>query len=95
MLKWATAIGESVISLSEKCDYKEIYHELFHTLGFFHEQNRFDRDDQSISFGKILMRSIGLSLKSSQRKVFPNLFKTIDLASKPSCSIHQLRLVTQ
>ncbi len=37
--------GESIISLNPRCGYKEIYHEIFHILGFFHEQNRFDRDE--------------------------------------------------
>lgn len=38
-------LGESFISLNPSCGFKEIYHELFHALGFFHEQNRFDRDE--------------------------------------------------
>lgn len=33
------------MSLSEKCSATAIYHEFFHILGFFHEQNRFDRDE--------------------------------------------------
>ena len=38
-------VGVSYVSLSPGCGEKEIYHELFHVLGFFHEQNRPDRDD--------------------------------------------------
>lgn len=37
--------GVSKMSLSPQCDRPAIYHEIFHVLGFFHEQNRFDRDD--------------------------------------------------
>jgi hypothetical protein len=37
--------GEQIIALSERCQKKEISHEVLHTLGFFHEQNRPDRDD--------------------------------------------------
>ena len=33
------------VALNEKCGYGEIFHEVFHVLGFFHEQNRFDRDE--------------------------------------------------
>lgn len=35
----------SQVSLSPGCGYKEMFHEVFHVLGFFHEQNRFDRDE--------------------------------------------------
>ena len=38
-------LGVTQVSLSPRCAEKEIYHELFHVLGFFHEQNRPDRDD--------------------------------------------------
>ena len=37
--------GVSNMSLSPQCNEFAIYHEIFHVLGFFHEQNRFDRDD--------------------------------------------------
>ncbi|MCF8058675.1 MAG: hypothetical protein K9K67_05230 [Bacteriovoracaceae bacterium] len=33
------------VALNEGCGQGEIFHEVFHVLGFFHEQNRFDRDD--------------------------------------------------
>ncbi len=33
------------VALNERCGQTEIFHEVFHVLGFFHEQNRFDRDD--------------------------------------------------
>lgn len=36
--------GEQFISLSPACETKEITHELIHSLGFLHEQNRPDRD---------------------------------------------------
>lgn len=35
----------NTVSLSEGCGWKEVFHEVMHVLGFFHEQNRFDRDD--------------------------------------------------
>jgi len=38
-------LGETIVSLSPRCGEKEIYHELLHVLGLFHEQNRPDRDD--------------------------------------------------
>ncbi|MGB0454266.1 MAG: M12 family metallopeptidase [Bacteriovoracaceae bacterium] len=37
--------GKQKVSLSERCGYGEINHEITHALGFFHEQNREDRDD--------------------------------------------------
>ncbi len=37
--------GVTLVSLSSRCGEKEINHELFHVLGFYHEQNRPDRDD--------------------------------------------------
>jgi len=37
--------GVTNVSLSSGCAEKEIFHELFHVLGFFHEQNRPDRDN--------------------------------------------------
>lgn len=36
--------GPQKIVLSPACDEKEIAHEIMHTLGFVHEQNREDRD---------------------------------------------------
>lgn len=37
--------GITNVSLSTGCAEKEIYHEFLHVLGFFHEQNRPDRDE--------------------------------------------------
>lgn len=37
--------GVTQVALNEKCGYAEIFHEVFHVLGFFHEQNRHDRDE--------------------------------------------------
>ena len=37
--------GKQFIHLADNCEQKEINHELMHTLGFLHEQNRIDRDE--------------------------------------------------
>ena len=37
--------GEQIVSLSGRCGRKEILHEIMHGVGFFHEQNRMDRDE--------------------------------------------------
>jgi Astacin (Peptidase family M12A) len=37
--------GKQPIYLSEACSAQAIAHEIMHTLGFIHEQNRTDRDD--------------------------------------------------
>ncbi|MCY4524090.1 MAG: M12 family metallopeptidase [Halobacteriovoraceae bacterium] len=37
--------GEQFVSLGLRCGRKEILHEIMHTVGFFHEQNRMDRDE--------------------------------------------------
>jgi len=35
----------SKVTLSPGCGYPEMCHEIFHVIGLFHEQNRFDRDN--------------------------------------------------
>lgn len=37
--------GAQIISLSNACTMQKIAHEILHSLGFLHEQNREDRDD--------------------------------------------------
>ncbi len=37
--------GKQEIFLTPRCGVREILHELMHTIGFFHEQNRGDRDE--------------------------------------------------
>lgn len=44
--------GQQKVALSELCYEREIAHELMHTLGFIHEQNRQDRDDHIQIFWK-------------------------------------------
>ena len=46
--------NQQTISLSSKCKKAQIMHELFHSLGFLHEQNRIDRDE----FVKVLWENI-------------------------------------
>ncbi len=46
--------GKQIISLSLGCDVQKISHEILHSLGFLHEQNREDRDQ----FLKILWQNI-------------------------------------
>ncbi len=37
--------GKQEVFLTPRCGVREILHEFMHTLGFFHEQNRGDRDE--------------------------------------------------
>ncbi|MBL6989511.1 MAG: M12 family metallopeptidase [Bacteriovoracaceae bacterium] len=46
--------GRQTITLAKECHMGHILHEMMHTLGFFHEQNREDRDEHlKIFWGNI------------------------------------------
>lgn len=57
--------GPQGIFLSPRCSYKQVSHELMHTLGFHHEQSRMDRDDHL----QILWENIEKKFHSQFRKV--------------------------
>ncbi|XP_050736686.1 zinc metalloproteinase nas-4-like [Eriocheir sinensis] len=58
--------GEQTMELDSKCFRKfgTILHEMLHTLGFFHEQSRTDRD----SYVKIIWKNINDDYQSNFRK---------------------------
>ena len=61
--------GKQYIYLSNLCRTREVVHELMHTIGFFHEQNREDRD----SYVDILWDNIA-DEHHMQFKKIPNEF---------------------
>lgn len=68
--------GEQKIYLSENCGRKEILHEMMHTIGFYHEQNRPNRDDYVF----IYWENIETQYRS-QFKIIPK--HLIDLGGRP------------
>jgi astacin len=77
--------GEQWIQLSTKCSKGEILHELMHTIGFFHEQSRPDRDDYIQVVWENIEEKYHLQFKKILRwrhegkSPFPFSFKTIML----------------
>ena len=68
--------GEQKIFLSELfCGLKEILHEMMHTIGFYHEQNRPDRDQHITVYWENIEQQY-----HSQFKVIPK--HVIDLISQ-------------
>lgn len=75
--------GYQEISLQNECVRKGIVlHELMHTLGFYHEQGRYDRDKfveifwENIIDGKQLIYSAGVVSKNeSCRNVYHHIMK--------------------
>ena len=57
--------GMQEIFLTPKCGVREILHEFMHTIGFFHEQNREDRDQ----YVKILWDNIDDNNKPQFKKI--------------------------
>ena len=68
--------GKQEIFLVPQCGGREILHEWMHTIGFFHEQNREDRDQ----YLKIIWDNIE-EINQPQFKKLPNDF--IGLAGRP------------
>ncbi|KAL7636754.1 UNVERIFIED_CONTAM: hypothetical protein RMT77_012508 [Armadillidium vulgare] len=72
--------GEQVLSLGIFCvmfyDRGNVYHELFHVLGFHHEHNRPDRDDHV----DVMWRNIRREARNNFEKRHPN---SVDLLSMP------------
>lgn len=68
--------GKQEIFLTPRCGVREILHEMMHTLGFFHEQNREDRDQHV----KIIWENID-ERNHPQFKKLPNDF--IGLTGRP------------
>lgn len=61
--------GRQRITLTDSCDSTAILHEMMHTLGFMHEQNREDRDDYLL----ILWENI-IEGHETQFKIIPHQF---------------------
>ena len=68
--------GMQEIFLTPNCGVRELLHEFMHTIGFFHEQNREDRD----KYIKVVWENID-EVNKTQFKKIPNDF--IGLVNRP------------
>ncbi|KAK3579889.1 hypothetical protein CHS0354_025751 [Potamilus streckersoni] len=74
--------GEQFIVLGESCYYKGvIMHEMTHAVGFFHEQNRFDRDDYITMHWKNIEPGKELDFQIQQKDVLTTLGAPYDYGS--------------
>lgn len=65
--------GLQPIRLSPRCEWREIAHEVLHSMGFIHEQSRFDRDD----FVNILWDNIKPDAKAQFEKLPKSIMGTL------------------
>jgi hypothetical protein len=64
--------GAQIISLSKACSMQKVAHEILHSLGFLHEQNREDRDDHIT----IIWDNIEISQHLQFKKISNSLMPT-------------------
>lgn len=86
--------GEQPVYLSPRCAYKQVAHELMHTLGFYHEQSRLDRDEHI----EVLWENIEEKFHSQFRKIkwegielenFPFDFESVMLYPSTAFSVDE------
>lgn len=68
--------GHQKIFISEACSAREIAHEIMHSLGFIHEQNRTDRD----RFVDILWNNVNPNFKVNFEKFSSSMMKVSGLS---------------
>ncbi|KAF7648696.1 hypothetical protein LDENG_00153000, partial [Lucifuga dentata] len=70
-----TIKGGQVVSIGERCSHlATVEHELFHVLGFYHEQSRYDRDEHVT----IIWENINEKFKSNFRKLLSRSSRTFN-----------------
>jgi len=77
--------GRSIVSIGNGCEQKgTIMHELLHSLGFYHEQNRYDRD----TYVDIHMSNIPSARQDDFAKLSSNRMTTLGTAYDYSSIMH-------